>query len=207
MTRKHLIEQIIRQVYGGQPTDDADITQNLVNQYINQGIATVIKQNYKDSIQMDGVSYVNNSFYTSYGSLAISQSTNFLWVFTLPEIPVGIGKNEGISNLRLVSNTGKQGIDCIPLSINQKSYATSMRTIPNRLLYYTEGDKAYILSSLILNQYTATVTMVSGGNSSDLNSTLNVPQDYIPLIVQYVATALMLERKQPKDITNDGTSN
>lgn len=207
MTRRHLIEQIIRQVYGGQPTDDADITYNLVNQYINQGIGTVIKQNYKDSIQLDGVSYVNNSFYTTFGNLSISQSSNFLWVLTLPQIPIAIGKNEGISNFKIVSNTGSIGIDCIPLSVNQKSYAKSMRTIPNRLLYYTEGDKLYILSELILSQYKGTITMVSGGYSSDLNSTLNVPDDYIPLIISYVVNALMLERKQPRDLTNDGTPN
>jgi hypothetical protein len=207
MTRRHLIEQIIRQVYGGQPTDDADITPNLVNQYINQGIGTVIKQNYKDSIQMDGVSYVNNSFYTSFSGLTISQSSNFLWVLTLPQIPIGIGKNEGISNFKLISNTGTVGIDCIPLSVNQKSYATSMRTIPNRLLYYTEGDKLYILSSLILSQYTGNVTMVSGGSAYNLDSTLNVPDDYIPLIITYVVNALMIERKQPRDLANDGTPN
>lgn len=207
MTRRHLIEQILRQVYGGQPTDDADITPNLVNQYINQGIGTVIKQNYKDSIQMDGVSYINNSFYTSFSGLTITQSNNFLWVLTLPQIPIAIGKNEGISNFKLVSNTGSLGIDCIPLSVNQKSYATSMRTIPNRLLYYTEGDKLFILSSLILSQYTGNVTMVSGGSSSNLDSTLNVPDDYIPLILSYVVNALIMERKQPRDQTNDGTPN
>jgi hypothetical protein len=207
MTRRHLIEQIIRQVYGGQPTDDADITPNLVNQYINQGIGTVIKQNYKDSIQLDGVSYINNSFYTSFSGLTISQSSNFLWVLTLPQIPIAIGKNEGISNFKLISSTGTLGIDCIPLSVNQKSYATSMRTIPNRLLYYTEGEKLYILSSLILSQYTGVVTMVSGGNANNLDSTLNVPDDYIPLIIAYVVNALMTERKQPRDLTNDGTPN
>jgi hypothetical protein len=207
MTRRHLIEQIIRQVYGGQPTDDADITPNLVNQYINQGIGAAIKQNYRDSVQMDGVSYVNNSFYTSFSGLTITQSNNFLWVLTLPQIPIGIGKNEGISNFKLVSNTGSLGIDCIPLSVNQKSYATSMRTIPNRLLYYTEGDKLYILSSLILSQYSGNVTMVSGGSSSNLDSTLNVPDDYIPLIITYVTNALMVERKQPRDMANDGTPN
>lgn len=207
MTRKHLIEQIIRQVYGGQPTDDADITPNLVNQYINQGIGTVIKQNYKDSIQLDGVSYVNNSFYTTFNNLSISKSSNFLWVLTLPQIPIAIGKNEGISNFKLVNSSNNVGIDCIPLSVNQKSYATSMRTIPNRLLYYTEGSKLYILSSLILSQYKGMITMVSGGDSSSIDNELNIPDDYIPLIITYVVNALMIERKQLKDLSNDGTSN
>jgi len=58
-----------------------------------------------------------------------------------------------------------------------------------------------------LSQYTASVTLISGGDSSNLSSTLNVPSDYIPSITSYVMQSLMLERKQPQDQTNDGVSN
>ena len=50
MTRNNLIERILRQVYGEQPNDDANITVNLVNQWINDGLELAAKQNYKDSI-------------------------------------------------------------------------------------------------------------------------------------------------------------
>jgi hypothetical protein len=206
MTRQQLIEQILREVYGGQPSDDASITPNLVNQYINQGIGLAVKQNYKEAIQLDGVGYVNNSFHTTFKGLAISKDENFLWKLTLPEVPMGVGQNEGVSNLRLKNGDGQISLDCIPLSINQKGYASTMKTIPNKLLYYTEGSTAYILSTLTLSQYTATATLISGGDSS-LTSTLNVPADYIPTITAYVIQALMIERKQPQDQTNDGVSN
>jgi len=206
MTRQQLIEQILREVYGGQPSDDASITPNLVNQYINQGIGLAVKQNYKEAIQLDGVGYVNNSFHTTFKGLTISKDENFLWRLTLPEVPMGVGQNEGVSNLRLKNGDGQISLDCIPLSINQKGYASTMKTIPNKLLYYTEGSTAYILSTLTLSQYTATATLVSGGDSS-LTSTLNVPADYIPTITAYVIQALMIERKQPQDQTNDGVSN
>ena len=207
MTRQNLIEQIVREVYGTQPSDDAAITYNLVNQYINQGIGMAVKQNYKDAIQLDGVGYVNNSFYTTFKGLAISQDEQFLWKMTLPQVPIAVGTNEGVSNVRLKDSNGLVGIDCIPLGINQKSYASSMRTIPNRILYYTEGNTAYFLSTQILSQYTATVTLISGGDSSNLSSQLNIPDDYIPVIVQYVSQILMVERKQPQDQSNDGVSN
>ena len=55
MTRQQLIEQITRQVYGTQASDDASITPNYVNQLINQGIGLMAKQSYKDNIQLDGI--------------------------------------------------------------------------------------------------------------------------------------------------------
>jgi hypothetical protein len=207
MTRQQLIEQILRQVYGGQPSDDSAITYNLVNQYINQGIGLAVKQNYKDSIQLDGVGYVNNSFYTTFKGLTITKDENFLWKIVLPEVPMGIGHNEGLANLRLKNSTKDISLDCLPLSINQKGYVQTMKNIPNKVLYYVEGSNALILSSLTLSQYTASVTLISGGDSTNLSSTLNVPADYIPVITNYAMQALMIERKQPQDQTNDGVSN
>lgn len=207
MTRQQLIEQILREVYGAQPSDDSAITYNLVNQYINQGIGMAVKQNYKDNIQFDGVGYVNNSFYTTFKGLAISPDELNLWKITLPQVPMGVGTNEGVATFRLKDLNNLNGIDCIPLAINQKSYATSMRAIPNRTLYYTEGNSAYIISTNVLIGYTVTVTIISGGDSANLSSILNVPDDYIPVIINYVSQMLITSRKQPIDQSNDGTSN
>jgi hypothetical protein len=208
MTRQQLIEQILRDVYGGQPTDDAAITPNLVNQLINQGIGVAIKQNYKEALQLDNIGYVNNSFYITYKGLNITQDENFLWKADLPQIPIAIGQNEGVSNIVLKDTTDKiVGINLIPLNMNQRSYASSMKTIPFATLYYIEGGSIYILSSLTLSKYKVSVTMVSGGDSTNLFGKLNVPDDYIPVIVGFVTQALLNQRKIPQDQTNDGVSN
>lgn len=212
MTRQELIEQILRLVYGGQPTDDASITPNLVNIYINQGIASAVRQSYNASIQVDNVGYINNSFYTTYKNLSITNDEQFLWKATLPQMPMAIGINEGVASVRIKDNTNNlEGIDCIPLSIKQKAYARSMRTIPNSTLYYYENNTLFLISTIPLNPYTLTVTMISGGGSSSgggsgVNSPLNVPEDYIPLIVEYVVKMLTTERKQIQDQANDGIS-
>ena len=205
MTRKQLIEQIIRQVYGSQPTDDASITDGLVNQMINEGVGLMVKQNYRDAIQLDGIGYVNNSFYSTFKALPITKDENFLWKLNLPQVPIGIGKNEGISTLRLKNSNGDVSLPVIWLSENQVGYYQSLPPIPGKILAYYEGDVVYIVSTLLLNQYTATATIVSGGDSTNLSSTLNVPDDYIPGIVDYVTKALMLARNQIRESANDGT--
>lgn len=204
MTRRVYIEQIRRLIYGGQPSDDAEITVNLVNQWLNQAIAIAAKKNYTDNIQLDGIGYVNNSFYSRFTDIAISGGKNFLWTLTLPQIPLGIGANEGISTLQLVDDDGMITQPFVPLTENQKTFYDGMQSIPNKVLYYYEGKTLYCKSTLILSQYTANVTMVSGGLSTDLSSTLTVPDDYLPTVTEYLKQQLMFERSVPVDVTQDG---
>lgn len=204
MTRQVFIEMALRQIYGDFPNDDSSITNNLVNTWLEQGIAIAAKQNYKDNIQIDGIGYINNSFYTTFKDISISSDSNFTWKGTLPQIPFGIGRNEGISTLQLKDSSGHITRPFIPLSESQKTYYQGMRPIPNKILYYYEGEFIFMLSTLLLNQYTFNVTMVSGGDSTDLNSTLNVPSDYWNIMVEYIKQQLSFERNQPLDVQNDG---
>lgn len=204
LSRRQYIEQVRRLIYNGQPSDDASITVGLVNQVLNQAIGVAAKANYKDNVTIDGIGFVNNSFYTKFGNLAISSDGNFKWKVTLPDVPVGVGYNEGISTLELQDSSGQITRPFVPLSENQKTFYQNMRPIPNKVLYYYEGNLLYALSTLLLNQYTANVTMVSGGLSTNLDSTLNVPPDYIPVMTEYLMKYFLFEKSQPKDVTNDG---
>lgn len=205
MTRRIFIERTLRQLYGGFPSDDSSITVNLVNNYLNDAIAVAAKANYIDSIKVDGVAYINNSFYTTFKSLPVTKNENFLYRVTLPQIPLGIGADEGISTLEFKdSSTAQISYPVIWLTQNQKGFQKGMRSIPNKLLAYSEGEYVYVLSTIILSQYTATVTMVSGGDSTDLDSTLNVPSDYYPQMVEYLKQQLMFQKQVPADGANDG---
>ena len=208
MTRKIFIERILRQIYNGQPNDDSSITFNQVNQWLNDAIGIAAKKNYTDSIQMDGVAYINNSFYTTYTNLDISaeQVDNVTYSVALPQIPFALGKNEGVATLQFVGDK-KTSQTAIPLSMNQVAYIDNMRPIQNKILYWIEGKHIYAKSSIPLTSYKATLRMISGGDSSDLTSTLIIPDDYMPLIVEYIKGQLAFERSRPIDQANDGVDN
>lgn len=206
MTRYAICERILRLVYGEQPQDGSGITVNLVNQWVNDGIGIAIKQNYKDSLLLEGVAYVNNSFFTTFKNIPITFFETNTYQILLPQVPVGVERNAGVSSLTFVDSGGNISKDAIPLSQNQVAYSGTMRQIPNRTLYYSEGIYLYALSSLILSNYTARIKIMSGGDSSNLNSVLNVPDDYIPLIVDFVVSKLDQSRMQPKQDINDGSS-
>ena len=208
MTRSIFIERILRQIYNGQPSDDSSITYNLVNQWLNDAIGMAVKKNYTDSIQMDGIAYVNNSFYTTFTNLDINAETvdNETYSINLPIIPYALGKDEGVATLQIVGDK-KTSQTAIPLSMNQVGYIQQLRPIQNKILYWTEGNQAYLKSNIPLTAYKATVRMISGGDSSDLQSTLIVPDDYMPMIVEYIKGQLAFERSRPIDTSNDGVDN
>lgn len=207
MTRKIFIERILRQIYNGQPSDDSNITFNLVNQWLNDAIGVAAKKNYTDSIQMDGVAYVNNSFYTSYSGLTITSVNNTTFKFTLPQIPVALGKNEGLATLNFSNNNTPTTFGAVPLSMNQVSYQDTLRPIQNKVVYWSQGQEVYMSTGIPLTAYKANVRMVSGGDSTDLNSTLIIPDDYVPIMVEYIKAQLAFERSRPIDASNDGVDN
>lgn len=205
MTRRQFIERNRRQIYGSQPTDDSVIGINLVNNWLSDAIAIAAKSNYTDALRMDGVAYVNNSFYTTFKNLSVVQNEQFTWQISLPDIPFGIGADEGISTLQFKDKDSNQiSLPVVWLTQNQKTYYQGMRHIPNKTLAYSEGQFVYVLSTILLNQYTANVTMVSGGDSTDLDSILNVPSDYYPQMVEYLKKQLMFMLSVPVDRISDG---
>lgn len=205
ISRRAYIEMIRRQIYGQQPSNDAEITVGLVNRYLNVGIAIAAKQNNKENIALEGINYVNNSFYTTFKTISVTKDENFLWKIELPQIPLGIGTTEGVSTVVLKDATTNQiSYPVVLMSQNQLSFQKGMRSIPNKLLGYSEGKYVYILSTLLLSEYTATVTLISGGDGSDLTSTVNVPDDYFNTIVEWMKQQLMFQRSVPVDSQNDG---
>jgi hypothetical protein len=208
MTRYQLIERVLRQIYNGQPSDDSNITFGLVNQWLNDAIGAAAKKNYTDNIQIDGVSYINNSFYTTFKNLDIYAETvdNVTYRVDLPSIPVALGRNEGVATLQFVGDK-KTSQTAIPLSMNQVAYQEQLRPIQNKIAYWIEGNNIYVKSSIPLTSYKATLRMVSGGDSTDLDSTLIIPDDYMPVVIDYIKNQLVFEKSRPIDQSNDGVDN
>lgn len=207
MTRGAFIEQVLIEVYGELPTDDAEVTIDMINNaWLNAAIGTAAKACYKEAIQIDGIGYINNSFYTTFSGLAITSddTDNLCYKLTLPEIPVGIGRNEGISSLRFKDSSGFVSLTAIFLSIAQQAYADSMPSIPNKILAWPEGDTIRMKTPLQLFNYSGVVKMASGGDAADLNGTLNVPPDYLPIMTDYIKQQIAFMKSQPKDLQSDG---
>lgn len=206
MTRYDFCERILREIYNGQPSDDATINKELINLYLSDAIAVAAKQHYIENLKLDNITYVNGSFFTTFRNLVITTSVddNFVYETTLPQIPIGIGKNDGISSIQ-IKNGSSLMMPTLVLNHYQWNYAETMPKI-NGVLCLPEGNKIYFKSTLVLSapQFTASVRMISGGDTTDFTSIINVPSEWLPSINDYVLKQLLMERSQPLDQINDG---
>ncbi len=204
MTRKVIIEQIRRQYYGGVPSDDANLSENEVNAYLSQAIAYMAKVNYTDSIKLDGIENISDAFYATFKNIAILKDNDTGYYYcTLPHPPLGLSRGYGISTVTFPASAGNLAKAPIPISPRELDYFTEIKTPPSKIFYWAEGNLLYFKSYINLVGKFAIVRMVSA-ESSDLNSVLNVPEEYIVDIINYVVNQLKFRKSIPEDITNDG---
>lgn len=204
MTRKVLIEQIRRVYYGGIPSDDSNLTENEVNNYINQAIAYVAKINYTDSIKLDGVETVSDAFYSTFKNLTLTLDTDTgYWYATLPHPPLGLSRGYGIATVTFPVLTGLAKAP-IPISPREVDLMDNMKKPPSKIFYWAEGDRLYFKSPYYnLNGKTPIIRMVSHENS-DLTAELNVPGEYIADMITWIMGQLNVRKQMPEDLTNDG---
>jgi hypothetical protein len=203
MTRKVLIEQIRRMLYGGVPTDDANITEKEINLYINEALAYMAKVNYTESIKLDGIETVSDVFYLTFKNLAITRDTDTgYYSLDLPQVPLGLARGYGISTVTFPTSTGLAKSP-IPISVRELDYMDSLKQPPSKIFYWPEGKKLWFKSYTNLVGRLAIVRMVST-ETSDLDAELNVPQEYITDIINLVMGQLRPRKATPQDSTNDG---
>ncbi len=204
MTRAYYIARFRRQIYGEIPSDDAQITINLVNAWLNDAIAAATKAHHDRNEQIEGMGYVNNSFYLAFTGITLTQATESIdvWQGTLPQIPLSFGKNEGIGSLKIYKSFD-QSFDATPLSQSQLTYVDRL-PIVNGLKYWNEGNILKVKSEFSLWQFFAKGRIISGGDATDLNSELNVPSDWFPVMDEFLKAQLGFEKAQKLDLNNDG---
>jgi hypothetical protein len=204
MTRRALIEQIRRLYYGGIPSDDANLTENEVNLYINQAIAYVAKVNYTDAIKLDGVETVSDAFYSTFKNLAITKDTDTgYYSTTLPHPPVGLSRGYGISSVTFPVSSGVLAKAPTPISPREIEFIEQIKIPPSKVFYWAEGNKLWFKSYTNLVGKFAIVRMVSAENS-DTTAELNVPAEYISDMINWILNQLKVRKGMPEDTTNDG---
>jgi hypothetical protein len=203
MTRRVLIEQIRRLYYGGTPSDDANLTENEVNIYINQAIAYFAKVNYSDAINLDGIETVGDAFYSTFKNLAITKDNDTgYYSTTLPHPPLGLARGYGISTVTFPVSTGLAKAPT-PISPREVDYIEQIKLPPSKIFYWAEGNKLWFKSYTNLVGRFAIVRMITAENS-DKTAELNVPVEYISDIINWIMNQLRVRKGMPEDTTNDG---
>lgn len=203
-TRGIVCEMLQRVLLNSFASDDTDLTISLINQYLNSGIALAIKSSYKDELQLNGIEGVADGFYATFHGLIITADTNLPgnYIITLPQPTVGVGVGFDITAFIMVRGSGSKMIG-YPIAQKEVGYLYTNPKPCDGVFFWTVNDKMNINSCKDLTKYKGIVTMLVS-QSNDMDSTINIPDGYMPVIVDYMIKTFAPMLNISVDISSDG---
>lgn len=202
-TRRQYLETIQRLILGGFPSDDTELTINLINQHLNAAIGYAAQTNYNQGIKIDGVESVADAFYAKFTGITITKDGTTGWYnATLPQQPAGVGAGWDISTFMITTGSGAK-IFAHPITAEEIEFLYNSKSPCNEVFYWVDGVTASLHSCKDLTKYKATVRMIST-QSSNFDSPLTVPDAYLPVVTEYITKILGIQTQRPIDISSDG---
>lgn len=202
-TRGHIIELVMRGLASSWPSDDFWLTKNYVNQLLNSAVGFAIKTNFKDEVLINGVEGVSDAFYMMLPGLGITRDVNTGWYnVTLPQPVVGLGAGWDISTFMMVSGSGAKRF-AYPITQKEVPFLYNGVKGCNDDFFWAIRDKININSCKDLTKYKGNVTMLVS-QTTDLTSPMNIPDTYLPVIIDYIIKTLGAFIPMPVDISSDG---
>jgi len=204
-TRQQLIDRILRFYYDGIPDENAQITNNEVDLYINDAIATVMNKQAMDEYNITGIMSVPDGYVTTYtiATPSLNDSTGF-YQSTIPHPPMGSIGESSISGVFFGGGKG-QSKPILYIRPNEVDYFSFMPMPPQAAFYWIEGATIYFWCRTDITHITDSIYIRMATNVQNSNSTvLNIPPDAVELVFNDVVQKLLPRKNIRQDNIIDG---
>jgi hypothetical protein len=209
MTRKELCELIQMRLAGGMPSDDFPITLDEINLWLDHGIAASAMKNYTDGVQIDGLEFIGDAYYTTFKNLSLTKDTDSLYyTTTLPAAPIGVPRGYDITSAYIMKPEGGYSKAMLRVNPQQLDYYNELPKPKDAIEFWVEGKVMFVRTdtAFLLNNNKVAVRMAGSAGSRSLTAEALVPADAVPFVVDYVFKYFLQTDQMPKDLMNDGTN-
>ncbi len=204
-TRQQLIDRIFRFYYNGLPSDDASLSNNEVDLYINDAIASVMNKQTMDGYNITGIMSVPEGYITTYtlSTPTLNDNTGF-YTTSLPHPPIGLPDSAGIVGVYFGGSRG-QSKPILYVSPREMDYFAFMPKPPQAAFYWVENATISFWCRTDLSHTTDKIYIRMATNiQSGANDILNVPADAVELIFNLVTQKLLQRKGILEDVNTDG---
>ena len=205
-TRKQLIDRILLFYYDGIQDEAATITENEVDLYINDAIASVMNKQAMDAYNITGIMSVPEGYVTTYtiSTPALNDSTGF-YTSSIPHPPMGLPGDSGVVGVYFGGGMG-QSKPVLYVAPHEVDYFMFMPKPPQAAFYWIEGSTIYFWARTDLTRTNDTIYIRMAANVQGNNAAvLNIPPDAIDLVFSSVIQKLMPRKGIVQDLINDGS--
>lgn len=200
MTKAQMIELIQRDVNNGLPFDDAQITDNEISLWLGQAVASVMEQRYKESAEMESITYMNDFYYATFKNRSVSKDNDTGYYYIcLPQVPLGLPRGIAISGVYFKSAEGQLTETVIQIAPQEIDVMRGLPMPKNKIYGWPEKDLFYMMSYKNIKDLKAVVRMVT----SKLDDTEDIP-DNIGVAAADLVIRRIRTRAGIQDISNDG---
>lgn len=202
-SKKMLIQRLERHMNNGYPKDDWTVTENQMLLYIDAAIPLVMKGQMFENAKVSGLFETPEAYLATYDFTIANQRSNTTeWYITLPQTPLALPDGYAITDVYFIDG-GFEGQRCYYLAPKRQAYRNSLPK-PDGVYFRIEGRKLFLqaTSNQPLYNYKISVQMPIS-RTDDIDAVMNIPDDSLNLIFEYVVKQLIQRIQMPQDVIND----
>jgi hypothetical protein len=203
-TVRQISQLILRRVSQGRPSDESAITENEVALWLGHAVAAAAVRAYQGAVQVDGVESVPDGFYHTFKNLSLTEDedTGF-YEFTLPAKPYGLSGGWDMQSAT-IQGTGVLSGEMVRVAPNQRGFYKKLGP-KNAIFFWVEGITGVVDSPVDLTGKRVRVTMPA--MSLDMDDEMNVSEDQLVFITEYILKNFLSTLNVQPDLSNDGKPN
>lgn len=200
-TRREIAELIQRRLAGGTPSQDFEPTLDEINKWLDYGVASAAMKNYADGVNIDGIEFVGDAFYTTVKNLVLTNDSDTpFYKTTLPAQPISLPRGYDITSVQVMDG-GRLSMSGIRVSPQQLDYYKTLPK-PEGFFYWSEQGTLFVESDRVMTGKKLLVRMASSAVNRSLDAELTIPSDQMPFLLDFMFR--YFGNKVPQDFSNDG---
>jgi len=204
------IRRINRRIMNGYPSIGSTLSDNEIELYLIEAIATVMIQEANTSMQIEGVRSIHEGFITTYKITTITKdNTTGFYTVTLPHPPIGMPLGLSIISPYFASS-GQISFPLIAVHPNQRGIYNQMPTPNYGIYYWVENNTMYLdgRGVIVSGLGTLYIPMPSPRPATNNDTDpINLPDEAMSMVFDMVVTKLTARLQTPQDNFNDGNYN
>jgi hypothetical protein len=204
-TRQQLIDRILRFYYNDYPDDAASISNNEVDLYINDSIASVMNKQAMDAYNITGIVSVPEGYITTYTlTTPVLDDKRGFYSTSIPHPPLGLPDSAGITGVYFGGGRG-QSKPILYVAPREVDYFLSMPKPPQAAFYWIENSTIYFWCRTDLAHISDSIYIRMATNvQSNPDVVLNIPPEAVDMVFTAVIQKILQRKGIVPDLINDG---